>query len=126
LGTPAFRRYFQPTTAGRDERFWRAAKARTSLRNCLNLGEHLWGFCFLSTSDPYSVFKQRTRLDSVHVKPLWSRKSSVPVAMHDECFESSDMTHVLPVRCVASKMKWAVGSARSATTAAAVARSKNL
>jgi len=44
--------------------------------------------------------------------------------MHDECFESSDMTHVLPVRCVASKMKCAVGSARSDTTAAAAARSK--
>ena len=48
----------------------------------------------------------------------------MPVAMHDECFESSLMTHVLPVRCVASKMKWAVGSARSDTTAAAAARSK--
>ena len=48
----------------------------------------------------------------------------MPVAMHDECFESSLMTHVLPVRCVASNMKWAVGSARSA--AAAAARSKNL
>ena len=41
----------------------------------------------------------------------------------DECFESSLMTHVLPVRCVASKMKWAVGSARSDdATAAAAAR----
>ena len=77
-------------------------------------------------SEPYSVFKHRTREDSVHLKPLWSRKSSVPVAMHDECFESSLMTHVLPVRCVASKMKWAVGSARSATTVAAAARSKKL
>ena len=46
------------------------------------------------------------------------------MAMHDECFESSLMTHVLPVRCVARRMKWAVGSARSATTAAAAARSK--
>ena len=123
-GLPAFNRYFQPTTAGKDERFWRAAKSRTSLRNFLNFSEHLWGFCFLSISEPYSVFRHRTREDSVHLKPLWSRKSSVPVAMHDECFDSSLMTHVLPVRCVASKMKWAVGSARSATTAAAAARSK--
>ena len=51
-GLPAFNRYFQPTTAGRDERFWRAAKSRTSLRNFLNFSEHLWGFCFLSMSDP--------------------------------------------------------------------------
>ena len=78
----------------------------------------------MSILEPYSIFKHRARLDWVHVKPLWSRKSSVPVAMHDECFESSLMTHVLPVRCVASKMKWAVGSARSDTTAAAAARSK--
>ena len=57
------------------------------------------------------------------MKPLWSRKSSVPVAMHDECLESSLMTHVLPVRCVARRMKWPVGSARSdAATAAAAAR----
>ena len=50
----------------------------------------------------------------------------MPVAMHDECRESSDMTHVLPVRCVASKMKWAVGSARSATTAAAAAAARKI
>ena len=80
----------------------------------------------MSISEPYSIFKHRARLDWVHVKPLWSRKSSVPVAMHDECFDSSLMTHVLPVRCVARRMKWAVGSACSATTAAAAARSKNL
>ena len=40
-GLPAFNKYFQPTTAGKDERFWRAAKSRTSLRNFLNLSEHL-------------------------------------------------------------------------------------
>ena len=75
----------------------------------------------MSISEPYSIFKHRARLDWVHVKPLWSRKSSVPVAMHDECLESSDMTHVLPVLCVARRMKWAVGSARSDAATAAVA-----
>ena len=48
----------------------------------------------------------------------------MPVAMQDECFDSSLMTHVLPVRCVARRMKWAVGSARSDDATAATARSK--